>query len=169
MAGTSAAILVARLLLGGGMMVHGSQKLFGSFGGGGPSGTGAFFEKLGFRPGPLFALAAGLGEFLGGLLTFLGLGGALGPVLIMLVMLVAIFTVHISKGFLTSNGGWELPGMNVAAALAIAFAGNGAYSLDAALRLGFLQNPIHVWIAIGAAVVLAALNVLARRPASSAT
>lgn len=169
MAGISAGILIARLLLGGALMVHGSQKLFGWFGGGGPSGTGKFFEALGFRPGPLFALAAGLGEFVGGLLTFLGLGGAIGPALIIMVMVVAIFAVHISKGFLASNGGWELPGINVAAALAIAFTGNGLYSLDAAFNMNPVSDPRQVWIAVGAAVVVGLLNLLARRAPAATT
>ena len=122
-------------------------------------------ESLGYRPGVLFGVAAGLGECAGGALTFLGLGGAVGPVLIVLVMLVAIFSVHITKGFFTSNGGWELPSMNIAAALAIAFAGNQAYSLDNAFGLSFLTNEVQIWIALGCAVLLAALNVLSRRRA----
>ncbi|MGH7736943.1 MAG: DoxX family protein [Candidatus Tyrphobacter sp.] len=165
MAGTSAAFLIARLLLGGSLAAHGSQKLCGWFGGGGPKGTAAFLEGLGFRPGYIFAIASGLGELLGGLLTLLGLGGAIGPVLIILVMLVAIFSVHITKGFFSSGGGWELPGINIAAALAIAFGGNRDYSIDAAIGLHFLRGWEHIWIAIGCAVVLAALNLLARRPA----
>lgn len=169
MAGFSAGLLIARLLLGGGLMVHGSQKLFGWFGGHGPSGTGGFFEQFGFRPGVLFAVAAGLGEFVGGLLTLLGLGGALGPVLIVLVMLVAIFTVHISKGFLSSNGGWELPGMNIAAAIAIAFAGSGLYSLDGVFGLAFLQGTNQIWIALAVAVVLALLNIVVRRAPARTT
>lgn len=169
MAGVSAGILIARLLLGSALMVHGAQKIFGWFGGGGPTGTGRFFEGMGFRPGVLFAVAAGLGEFGGGLLTFLGLGGAIGPALIVMVMIVAIFTVHISKGFLSSNGGWELPGMNVAAALAIAFAGNGAYSIDAALNVRPVSDPQHVWLAIGAAVVVGLLNLVVRRAPATTT
>jgi len=161
----SIAFLIVRLILGLGLAAHGCQKLFGWFGGGGIVGTGKFFEALGFRPGTTFALMAGLGETAGGLLTVLGLGGALGPVLIVTVMLVAIFTVHIEKGYFNSNGGWELPASNIAAALAVAFAGPGSYSLDAALGLGFLYNPVHIWYALAAALVVAALNVLARRPA----
>jgi putative oxidoreductase len=106
---------------------------------------------------------AGLGETVGGLLTVLGLGGALGPVLIVLVMLVAVVSVHITKGFFISNGGWELNAMIVAAALAIAFAGNGAYSLDSVLNLSFLTDPVQIWYALAAAAIVAALNLLARR------
>ncbi len=162
----SAAFLVVRLILGFALVAHGTQKLFGWFGGGGVTGTGAFFEGVGFRPGRLFALMAGLGEAGGGLLTVLGLGGALGPVLIVIVMLVAIGSVHISKGFFTSGGGYELPLTNVAAAMAIAFGGNGIYSLDSALNLSFLTDPIQIWYALAAAVIVAGLNLLARRPAS---
>jgi putative oxidoreductase len=162
---TGIAFLIIRLILGLGLAAHGAQKLFGWFGGHGLSGTGGFFEQLGFRPGKAFAFAAGCGELLGGLLTALGLGGALGPVLVVLVMLVAIGSVHVSKGFFVANGGWELNAMYVAAALGVAFAGAGPYSLDAALGLSVLTDPVQVCYALAAAVVLAALNLLARRPA----
>ncbi|HYL26973.1 MAG TPA: DoxX family protein [Candidatus Nitrosotalea sp.] len=157
------ALLIVRLVLGLGLAAHGSQKLFGWFGGGGVAGTGTFFEGIGFRPGSLFALAAGLGEFGGGLLTLLGLGGALGPVIIVVVMLVAIGSVHYNKGYFASGGGWELPAANIALAIAVAFAGNGAYSLDTALGWSFLTDQTQIWYALGAAVIVAALNLLVRR------
>ena len=162
----SAAFLVVRLILGLSLMAHGTQKLFGWFGGGGLDATGGFFENIGFRPGKLFALAAGLGETIGGLLTVLGLGGALGPVIIVVVMLVAIGAVHLDKGFFAQNGGWELPAMNIATAIAIAFAGNGSYSLDNALGLTFLTDPVQIWYALAAAAIAAALALLARRKAA---
>ncbi len=162
----SIAFLVVRLIVGFGLAAHGSQKLFAWFGGYGLSGTGEFFDKIGFRPGRLFALAAGLGEFTGGLLTALGVGGALGPVIIVCVMLVAIGAVHVTKGFFSDKGGWELPAMYASVALAIAFAGNGRFSVDAALGLTFLTDPLQIWIALGAALVIAVLNVAAKRPAA---
>jgi hypothetical protein len=75
---------------------------------------------------------------------------------------VAIFSVHISKGFAQSAGGYELNTLYIAAALAPAFA-SGAYSLDRALGLGW--SPLTAWSALGIAVVLALLNLAARRPA----
>lgn len=161
----SIAFLIVRLILGLGLMAHGTQKLFGWFGGGGIAGTGGFLEQLGFRPGKIFALMAGLGESIGGLLTVLGLGGALGPVLIVLVMLVAIGSVHITKGYFTSGGGWELPSLNIAAAVAVAYGGNGDYSLDNALNLQFLTDPVQISYALAAAAIVAGLNLLARRRA----
>src|SRR5690242_16864534 len=74
-----AGLLIARLIVGFGLSAHGAQKLFGWFGGHGLKGTGGFFESLGFRPGVLFALAAGLGELGGGLFTAAGFLGPLGP------------------------------------------------------------------------------------------
>ncbi len=158
------AFLIVRLIVGLALAAHGAQKLFGWFGGPGLRGTAGAFENLGFRPGIMFAWMAGLGETGGGLLTLLGLGGALGPVLIVLVMIVAVGAVHISKGFFISNGGWELNAAYVAGALAIAFGGNGAYSLDNALNLAFLTQPEQIWLAFAAAAIVALLNLLARRP-----
>ncbi len=162
----SVAFLVARLILGLGLMAHGTQKLFGWFGGHGITGTGGFFESLSFRPGKLFALMAGLGETVGGLLTVLGLGGALGPVLIVIVMLVAVGSVHYNKGYFVTNGGWELNAAIIAAAIAIAFGGNGLYSLDNALGLNFLTDPVQIWYALAAAAIVAGLSLLARRRTS---
>jgi putative oxidoreductase len=161
------AFLIIRLIVGLGIAAHGSQKLFGWFGGYGIAGTGGFFEGLGFRPGRLFALAAGLGETVGGLLVFLGLGGPIGPAIVVAVMLVAIVSVHITKGFLTQFGGWELPALYVAGALALAFTGPGAYSLDRLLGITVLSQETQIWYALGLAMVLAGLNLLARRPVNA--
>ena len=53
--------VLLRTLIGGPFVGHGTQKLFGWFGGHGPEGTGQFFESLGLRPG---TLAAGVGSSL---------------------------------------------------------------------------------------------------------
>jgi putative oxidoreductase len=49
------------------------------------------------------------------------------------VMLVAIVTVHLSKGFFVSNGGYEYPLILAIAALTFAITGPGQISLDALL------------------------------------
>ncbi len=157
-------LLIARLILGLSLGAHGAQKLFGWFGGYGLKRTGGFFESLGFRPGALFALAAGLGELGGGLLTAAGFFGPVGPALIILVLLVAIFTVHWTHGFFAQSNGIELPLACVAAALGLAFAGTGAYSLDGLFGLATLSQPAAAWIAIAVAVGLALANLALRRP-----
>jgi putative oxidoreductase len=158
------AFAIIRLALGLAIAAHGAQKLFGWFGGYGLAGTGGFFENLGFRPGKLFAFAAGMGEFGGGLLTVLGLGGALGPAIIVMVMIVAILSVHLPKGFFITDGGWELNLMYILTSAAVAYGGNGAYTLDGALGLSVLNTPMQVSIAMAAALVLALLNMAVRRP-----
>lgn len=102
------ALLVLPFGCGTGLAAHGTQKLFGWFGGGGSSGTGAFFESIGFRPGIRFALAAGSGEFPGGPLPALGFLAPTGPALMVGVMLLAILTVHKGHGFFAMNNGAEM-------------------------------------------------------------
>ena len=69
----SAGLLILRVVFGALMAVYGAQKLFGWFGGYGLTGTAGYLEGLGFRPGRLFAAAAGLAELGGGVLLALGL------------------------------------------------------------------------------------------------
>jgi putative oxidoreductase len=157
-----AILLAARLLLGLGMAAHGAQKLFGWFGGYGLKGTGGFFEGLGFKPGTLFALAAGLGEFGGGMLVALGLGGPVGPALVIIVMLVAIFTVHWGHGFFVQSNGVEVPVLYISGMLLLMFAGSGPYSIDALAGLNVWPASAK-WIALGVAALLAIVNLVLRR------
>ena len=50
-------LLALRVGIGGAVAAHGAQKLFGRIGGAGLERTGATFERLGFRPGKLNAIA----------------------------------------------------------------------------------------------------------------
>jgi putative oxidoreductase len=159
----SIGLLIGRLVFGFGLAAHGSQKLFGWFGGHGLKGTGGFFHSTGFRPGSAFALAAGLGEFVGGMLTAFGLGGPFGPALMIVVMIVAMVSVHLPHGFFVSGNGVEVPLLYGAAAVVFAFAGSGAYSLDALFHLRALWAPTVAWVAVAVAVVLALLSLVLRR------
>src|SRR5262245_11760396 len=154
-------ILLGRLVLGLAMAAHGSQKLFGWFGGYGIAGTGAFFEGLGFRPGRFFAAAAGLGELIGGLLTALGLFGPVGPAIVILVMVVAMISVHAEHGFFASSNGVELTLVYVAAALILASSGPGAYSIDTFAGLSW--SPELIWTVVGVALAGAFANLALRR------
>ena len=144
----------------------GGMKLFGWFGGYGLAGTGGFFEGLGFRPGKLFAMAAGLSEFGGGMLVALGLLGPVGPALIVSVMLVAMIAVHIKHPFFAATNGIEVPLLYSATAIALALTGPGAFSLDAILGLEFLWTTPVALIALAAGVLggLANLVVLRKKP-----
>jgi putative oxidoreductase len=167
-AGVGAGLLIARLALGLAMAAHGSQKLFGWFGGYGITGTGKFFEGLGFRPGALFAALCGLGEFTSGLLVALGLLGPVGPGLMIAPMVVAAIAVHRPNGFFATGNGIEVPYLYAVGALALAFTGPGPFSLDALLGLGGLASPAFALPAL-AVGVLGALGTLALRHPGSQT
>lgn len=124
-------LLLLRLIVGLTMAAHGTQKLFGWFGGPGLDATGQFFVMLGFPTGQRHALMAGLAETVGGLLLALGLFTPFAAALILSVMIVAVVTVHLKKGFFISNGGYEYNLVLGIAALALAFTGPGSISLDA--------------------------------------
>jgi putative oxidoreductase len=143
-------LFVLRAFFGIAMAAHGSQKLFGWFGGHGLKGTGGFFETLGFRPGVVFAAAAGLSELFGGLSIAAGFLTPFGAAAVLAAMLVAIFSVHLAHGFFAMSNGIELPFLYAVAALALAFAGPGALSLDAVFGFGFL----HERIVIGGVLIL---------------
>lgn len=168
-ASLDAGLLLTRLVFGLVMAAHGAQKLFGWFGGYGIAGTGGFFEGLGFRPGKLFALAAGLSEFGGGMLVALGLLGPVGPALIVSVMLVAAVTVHIGKPFFASTNGIEVPLLFSAAAVALALTGPGTYSLDAVLGWESLWTLRLALIALAGGLLGGAANLvlLRKKPAAA--
>jgi putative oxidoreductase len=126
----SLGLLVLRVVVGALFVGHGTQKLFGWFGGHGLDGTGAWMESLGFRRGRFWAGVAGLAESLGGLLLALGFLTPLAAAAIIGVMTTAVLAVHLRNGVWNSNGGYELPLVYATAATALAFTGPGAYSLD---------------------------------------
>src|SRR5437016_5997061 len=158
-------LLLVRLVFGLLMAAHGSQKIFGWFGGYGLTGTGTFFEQLGFRPGRLFAAAAGWTEVLGGVLVAVGFGGPIGPALIVSVMIVAVMSVHWGHGLFAATNGIEVPLLYAASATALAFIGFGRYSLDALFDLTSLYTIANAGIALGIAALGAMANLAARHSA----
>ncbi len=120
------------------LVPHGAQKLFGWFGGYGLNGTGQFFEEaLGLAPGILFAGAAGLTEFIGGLFLALGLMSRFSAAAVVALMAYAAFAVHLGNGFFWTDGGFEYPLLWGVVALAIAIRGGGKVSVDHAIGWKF--------------------------------
>jgi putative oxidoreductase len=112
-------LLVLRLIFGLLLVGHGSQKLFGLFGGPGLDGAGGFFQNLGFRPGKPMAIVAGTSEAGAGLLLVLGLLTPLASAAVIGTLVVA-GSVHWAAGLWAQNGGFEMPLLYVTAAAALA-------------------------------------------------
>jgi putative oxidoreductase len=164
----SIGLLILRLVVGLALAAHGAQKLFGWFGGYGIAGTGQFLEQLGFRPGRLQAAQAGIAETFGGLFLAAGFLTPAAAAALVAVMVVAAVSVHISKGFFAHNGGYEYTLVLAAAALALAFTGPGAISLDQALGISWSGETWGLG-ALAAGLIGGAVPLIARRTARTAT
>ncbi|MEW2397046.1 DoxX family membrane protein [Streptomyces sp. NPDC046862] len=126
-------LLLLRLGTGGVLAAHGTQKLFGWFGGHGIEGTGAFMESVGYEPGKASARASGLAETGGGTLLALGLATPAAGAAAAGAMAGAA-AVHTPNGFFNTEGGYEYAATLGLAAAGLAITGPGRLSLDHAFR-----------------------------------
>ncbi|MEU0583692.1 DoxX family protein [Streptomyces sp. NPDC006132] len=125
-------LLLLRLGAGGVLAAHGTQKLFGWFGGHGIEGTGQFMESVGYVPGKTSATAAGLAETGGGVLLALGLATPAAGAAAAGAMAGAA-AVHAPNGFFNQGGGYEYAATLGLTAAGLAVTGPGRLSLDHAL------------------------------------
>ena len=126
-------LTVLRVLVGIIFAAHGSQKLFGWFGGGGLAGTAQWMESIGLAPGTLMALLSGGTAFFGGLALIIGLLARPAALGLTFTLLVAIFTVHISNGLFMANNGYEFALALLGGSLAVLLEGAGKLSADRAI------------------------------------
>lgn len=147
-------LLVLRVVIGLLMVGHGSQKLFGWFGGSGFAKTVGMMKSQRFNPPIFWALLGGLGEFGGGLFFALGLLTPLAAIAIVASMLMVVVKFHWSKGLWGTKGGFEYPLVLLIVALVVGLVGAGRYSLDA--LIGFaLPLPVTLLFLLLAIVVVA--------------
>lgn len=145
-------LLLLRIIVGALLMAHGSQKLWGWFGGAGLQKSIGMMQMKGFRPAPFWALLGGAGEFGGGALLVLGLLWPLGPVAIFASMLMAIIRFHL-PGPVIGPKGFEYPLLLLLVSVILGLVGAGPYALDAAFHL-HLPTTLLFWIgAVGAVIV----------------
>lgn len=174
-AATTAARTLFRAALGGVLVAHGSQKLFGWFGGGGIEETSKGMDAMGFRPARTSAMLAGLGEAGAGLALALGFATPAAGAVAATTMGVAA-SVHAPNGFFAMDGGLEYPAVLGLAATSFAIGGPGRLSLDA-LTGHVLDKPWMRTAAVTAIPVAIGIQIYRRRnalaadhmPASSAT
>ncbi len=136
-------LLILRLGVGLPFALHGFQKLFGWFGGGGLDRTAAWFASLGFGDGRSAARIAGASEIVGGLGVAAGLLTPLAAAALAGTMTTAAFVNNAENGFWSVAKGWELNGYLIVVATAVAVTGPGALALDTLLDLpGVLGLPL---------------------------
>ena len=130
--------LAPRLVIGIGFMVHGWAKLSR-----GPSGFAKLLTQIGAPLPEMTAWVSTFVELLGGLAIFAGAFVEVVSVPLIVMMLVAMFTVHLKYGFssintigLTQNGprfgppGYEVNLLYIAGLLSLILGGAGALSID---------------------------------------
>jgi putative oxidoreductase len=131
-------LTLMRLVLGVVFFLHGSQKMLGSFGGFGFSGTMQAFTGMMHIPAP-FAFLAICAEFFGGLALIPGLLARVAAFGIAVNMIVAVLMVHLPNGpFMNWYGnqkgeGYEYHLLALALAIPIIIRGAGAFSVDGLL------------------------------------
>jgi putative oxidoreductase len=125
--------LAARAVIGGLFVGHGTQKLFGWFGGPGLEGTEQMMGSLEMRPARANALAAGICETAGGAMLVAGAATPLAASSLIGTMFTAIQKVHKPQGVWATQGGWEYNAVLIASLVALIDAGPGELSVDAAL------------------------------------
>lgn len=162
-------LLIIRLAIGGTMIAHGYNHIWG---GGKIAGTGRWFESLGMKPGPLHAWLASITELGAGALLVLGLltpfaGGACAS-----VMLVAWLTNHRTNGFFIfrPGEGYEYVMNLFLGSLGIAFIGAGEWSLDHAFDIAddlAGGRAVVIGLVCGVVAALGLLAVFYRPPAKT--
>lgn len=135
------------------MAAHGAQKAFGWFEGPGPEKAAQMMHSLGFRPAETYTPLAAWNEIVSGSLIALGLGGPIGPSMLISGMVVAAATVHAPNGFFTQKNGIEVPFIYSAAALTFAATDYGAISLDAVLGVrDAMRNPFFTTLTLAGGI-----------------
>jgi putative oxidoreductase len=128
-------LTLARVILSMIFFAHGSQKMFGFFGGRGVAGTIAIFEQTMGIPAPLTVLAM-TAEVFGAIGLFFGLFSRVAASGVLVVMIVAPFANHLYPNFFMNwqgrqmGEGYEYHLLAIALIVTVLVRGGGAFSLD---------------------------------------
>lgn len=157
--GADLGLLVLRLVLGGTFLAHGSQKLFGAFGGPGIGGFADALGAYGYRSPDVLSVVTGVTETLGGALVVLGLFTPLAAAGLLGIMVNTIWLKFGNGFFIAPNNpdGVELDILLAGLAAGITLTGPGRVALDKG-RAWFRHPVASGWvcllIGIGAGVLV---------------
>ncbi len=115
-------MLLIRVVAGIAFIAHGYGKVMD------PDMFAGFFSSVGLG-GSNMVMFVGLVEVIGGILLIAGVYTMYAGALLSIVMLVAIFKVHLSSGYSMMNNGYEYQLLLLAVSLGMIFSGPGRYSL----------------------------------------
>jgi len=123
-------MLPVRLALFATFFFHGTQKLFGWFGGPGLDGASGFMESLGIPFPFVAALLVAVIETAGGVSFLIGAGFRFFGLLLTANMFGAILLVHLKNGWDFTHGGIEFNVALIAMCWAVMIKGPGIHSLE---------------------------------------
>ena len=135
--------LIARITAGIIILPHGLQKLLGLYGGYGFSATLDFFTTMGIPKIIGFLIISG--ESIGAFLLIIGLLGRISALGLILIMLGAIFMVHLQYWlFMNWFGnqawqGYEFHLLVIGLSLIVLLKGSGKWSLDQFIFNKYIQ------------------------------
>lgn len=138
-AAASWGLLVLRVVVGAIFVAHGAQKIFEYT----LPGTTQSFAGMGVPLPEIAAPVVAFVELIGGGMLVVGLFTRLAGILLAVDMVVALVLVHLPAGLWVTEGGYEFVALLGAAALALAFAGAGRFSVDR----GVLRGRAPAWLA----------------------
>ena len=126
-----------RIVLGGILIPHGMQKLFGTFGGMGLEKNAALFDKIGYSPGVFWGTLVGCTELIGGVLLVLGLFARPAAFAIVIFMINGVYFTSKTGGFFWTARGSEFPILILVVAFYVLIRGAGPWSIDRKLGREF--------------------------------
>lgn len=126
------ALLILRVAGSLPVLYHGSAILFGAFGGPGPQSFAAFMHQP-----TVVGYLVGLAQLAGGIAILTGALQRIGSLCLIVVMVGAIFLVHLPHGFDIGKGGYEFALTILLISLGLLISGPGSYSLR-----GILPGPL---------------------------
>ena len=147
---TDLALAAVRAVVGLVVAAHGTQKVFGVWGGTGLRGWIQAMGRMGIRPPTAWGYLTAGAELIGGIGLAVGLLVPVVAAVVTMQMAVAIQRAHWAKGFWNGKGGIEFPLVLATVAAACGIADPGVYSLDRGLGIPTLGAGVYfVFVLVG--------------------
>jgi putative oxidoreductase len=128
------ALLALRIASGLAFLYHGAAILFGMFGGPGPERF-----AIDHRFPVMLGYVVGVAQVISAIAVLVGAFVRLAAVALIVVMLGAIFLVHLAHGYDVSSGGMEYALTQLLIAFALLLMGAGSYSVASRLPARFKE------------------------------